>query len=91
MKTIKKALIEAITYLQDREFDNPQKEAKELLSLAIGEKMLDLYLDLSKPLSQKQCERFANFLQRRGEMEPLGYIAKEVDFTEFLLGLQKMF
>ena len=71
---VKEALKEATLRLKN--IDNPQKEARLLLSHFLKQDMIYLVLNEDKEVS---CE-FFNLVQKRAENIPLEYITKKVSF-----------
>ncbi|MDP1835963.1 MAG: peptide chain release factor N(5)-glutamine methyltransferase [Chlamydiales bacterium] len=82
MKTIREVLSLSTTYLKDRNITNPRREAEDLLCDALHLKRVELYMDIDRPLTEKELTLCRERLARRAKGEPLAYIHGEVDFAD---------
>jgi release factor glutamine methyltransferase len=82
MKTLRDILSLSREYLSSKSVPSPKRESEDLVSMALGVKKIDLFLNLDRPLEEKELDECRSFLKRRGDREPLAYINKSVDFLD---------
>ena len=68
---------------------NGKLDADLILSNALKLKRLDLYLDLDRPIYEKELNHIRNMVQRRAKREPLQYILEECSFYNCILRVDK--
>lgn len=80
MKSVLEVLKATTTFLQQKGFEQPRREAEELLARALNTSRMQLYLDFERPLPEEELALCRSFLQRRLTGEPFGYIAGKQEF-----------
>lgn len=76
-----KGLLEvASDYLKEKGIDNPRLDAEVLLAHGLGLDRVGLYLDLDRPLTQKEVSGYRSLIKRRVLREPLQYITGVQEF-----------
>lgn len=80
MRTILDILKLTTDYLQQKQIASPRRQAEELLGEALGLGRMGLYLEYSRPLTEEELDKCRTWLKRRGQGEPLQYIAGALDF-----------
>lgn len=83
--TARTALEWTCGYLERRGDENPRLAAEWLLSEACGLTRVQLYMDYDRPLSAEEREVLRGYVTRRGQGEPLQYIAGEAPFRYLTL------
>ncbi len=85
--TVKRLLDWTRDYLAQKGASSPRREAEELLAHLLDTRRLDLYLDLQRPLTREELERFKALVKRRTRGEPIQYITGRQGFWkhEFLV------
>ncbi len=83
--TARRALEWTSGYLERRGDENPRLAAEWLLSEACGLTRVQLYMDYDRPLSAEEREVLRGYVTRRGQGEPLQYIAGEAPFRYLTL------
>jgi release factor glutamine methyltransferase len=78
--TIGSALEWTQGYLARKGDENPRLSASQLLTYATGIERIGLYLDLNRPLAPDELSLLRDAVARRGQGEPLQYIAGEAPF-----------
>ena len=78
--TIGSALEWTQGYLARKGDENPRLSASRLLTYATGIERIGLYLDLDRPLAPDELSLLRDAVARRGQGEPLQYIAGEAPF-----------
>lgn len=63
--TVKGLLDWTQEYLAQKGSPSPRREGEELLAHVLGMKRLDLYLDLQRPLTKEELEKFKTLVKRR--------------------------
>lgn len=87
MKSLLEVLKVTTTFLQDKGFPQPRREAEELLSRALDISRMQLYLEFERPLSEVELALCRSYLQRRLTHEPYGYILGKHQFMNCQLEL----
>lgn len=82
MKTILDVLNLTTTFLQQKGFVQPRRQAQDLLSRALMLKPMDLYLHFDKPLCEEELIKCREWLARRAKHEPAAYIDGHVQFFD---------
>lgn len=82
MRTILEILKLSTDYLGQKNIEHPRRQAEELLAEITGLSRMDLYLEFNRPLSEEELIKCREWLRRRGQREPLQYIAGAVDFFD---------
>lgn len=82
MKSVLDVLKATTTFLQERGFEHPRREAEELLARALKISRMDLYLDYERPLLEEELAVSRSYLQRRLKGEPFPYIAGKEQFLQ---------
>ncbi len=80
MKTIAEILALSTTFLAEKGVFRPRRSAEEILSLILGVKRMDLYLQHDRPLIEGELEAIRPLLKRRAAGEPLEQILGEIEF-----------
>lgn len=80
MKTVLEVLNLSTEFLTKKGIINARRQAEDLLSSALNISRLQLYTEFDRPLSEKELELCRNYVTRRGQREPSGYIHGEVEF-----------
>ncbi len=83
-KSIREALREAASFLQERGIDGARVEAELLLAFLLGVERTHLYAHAEAELSSELFKPFAELCRRRGDGEPLAYIKEEKEFMGLL-------
>jgi release factor glutamine methyltransferase len=82
MRTVLEVLKLSTDYLQQRNIENSRRQAEELLGEALGLGRMGLYLEYARPLNEVELTKCREWLKRRGQREPLQYIAGALDFFD---------
>ena len=85
--TIRELLKVTTDYLQKKNIDSPRLTAEILLAHCLNINRIDLYLDLDRPLNEKEVSAYRDVIRRRISREPLEYITGTQEFwsLEFLV------
>lgn len=67
-------------YFESRGIENPRLDAELLLCAVLKCERIKLYVDFEYPLSKEELAVFKDYVQRRGQQEPLAYILGEKAF-----------
>ena len=82
---IRKLLDWAIKYFNLKEIPQPKLSAELLLSSVLGLSRMQLYLNFSYILKEKELAKFKEYILRRLKNEPVQYILKEAFFRNLKL------
>lgn len=82
MKSLLEVLKATTEYLQKKGFENPRREAEDLLAGVLNTSRMQLYLDFERPLTEEELALAREYLQRRLEGEPFGYIVGKLEFLK---------
>lgn len=74
-------------YLEKRGVAHARREAEYLLAFLLNRKRLELYFDYDAPLEEKEVAKYREWIQRKGNKEPLAYILGEVEFLDLKLNV----
>lgn len=85
MRTILEILTLSTDYLARKGILQPRLQAEELVSQSLGLKRMDLYIQFDRPLVDEELAKCRDWLQRRGQGEPLQYIHGQVDFFDCMI------
>ncbi|MBA3816979.1 MAG: peptide chain release factor N(5)-glutamine methyltransferase [Parachlamydiaceae bacterium] len=85
MRTILEILTLSTDYLTRKGILQPRLQAEELVSQSLGLKRMDLYIQFDRPLVDEELSKCRDWLQRRGQGEPLQYIHGQVDFFDCMI------
>lgn len=85
--TIGRALEWTEGYLERKGDEAPRLAAQRLLTHATGLERIQLYLDLERPLAPDELDVLRDGVARRGQGEPLQYIAGEAPFRYLTLAV----
>lgn len=77
---IKEILDYSEDYLKSKGVESPRVEAEWLLSHALGNRRIDLYLQFDRLLSSTESVHYKSLLQQRLDHKPLQYIIGETEF-----------
>jgi len=80
MLTVLEALTKSTEYLEKKGIESPRVNAEIMLAHILNCKRLQLYLSFDKPLKEDEQNTYREFLQRRGNREPVQYITQNVEF-----------
>ncbi|MBI3236356.1 MAG: peptide chain release factor N(5)-glutamine methyltransferase [Chlamydiales bacterium] len=80
MRILREVLDLTAQYLRDRNDLSPRRHAEELLSCVLKESRLNLYLDLERPLEERELLLLRSLLKRKALGEPIEYISGEIPF-----------
>jgi release factor glutamine methyltransferase len=70
----------ACRYLEEKEIENPRRNAEAMLGKVLGLPRIELYLQHDRPLSAEQVNAFRELTKRRVRHEPLQLILGTVEF-----------
>lgn len=76
-------------FFSEKGIPNGKLDTDLLLSHALKIKRLDLYLDLDRPISEKELNQMRDMVRRRAMREPLQYILGETVFFNCSLRVDK--
>ena len=76
-------------FFSEKGIPNGKLDTDLLLSHALKIKRLDLYLDLDRPISEKELSQMRDMVRRRAMREPLQYILGETVFFNCSLRVDK--
>jgi len=76
-------------YLKSKGIDSPRLEAEWLLSHALGNRRIDLYLQYDRVLSKTESINFKSLLKQRLDHKPLQYITGEAEFMGLSLNVNE--
>jgi len=79
-RALESLLREAFLYLKGKGVPNPQLDVALLVSHALGMERIQLYLNPSRVLTQKEIQGAWRLLERRGKREPVAYILGRKEF-----------
>lgn len=82
MKTLLEVVNLSIDFLEKKGIKNSRREALDLISLGLGIRPLDVYVQFDRPLNESELEGCRALLKRRMTGEPFQYIRGEVDFFD---------
>ncbi|MGZ3633267.1 MAG: peptide chain release factor N(5)-glutamine methyltransferase [Parachlamydiaceae bacterium] len=82
MKTLLEVVNLSIDFLEKKGIKNSRREALDLISLGLGIRPLDVYVQFDRPLNESELEGCRGLLKRRMAGEPFQYIRGEVDFFD---------
>jgi len=77
---IKEILDYSEDYLKSNGIESPRVEAEWLLSHALGNRRIDLYLQFDRILSSSESVNYKSLLKQRLDHKPLQYIIGEAEF-----------
>ena len=78
--TIMKILNWTKQYFEAKGVENPRLDAEVLLCAVLKCQRITLYVDFERPLSEEELAIYRDYVQRRGNFEPLAYILGEKAF-----------
>lgn len=78
--TIMKILNWTKQYFESKGVENPRLDAEVLLCAVLKCQRITLYVDFERPLSEEELAKYREYVQRRGNFEPLAYILGEKAF-----------
>jgi len=78
--TVRSLLAWAREWLAKKGVDSPRLDAELLLAHALGCDRVRLYVDVDKPLTDEELQKFKPLIQRRGAREPVAYILSTKEF-----------
>lgn len=78
--TIMKILNWTKQYFEAKGVENPRLDAEVLLCAVLKCQRITLYVDFERPLSEEELAIYREYVQRRGNFEPLAYILGEKAF-----------
>lgn len=78
--TIMKILNWTKQYFESKSVENPRLDAEVLLCAVLKCQRITLYVDFERPLSEEELAKYREYVQRRGNFEPLAYILGEKAF-----------
>lgn len=78
--TIMKVLNWTKQYFEAKGVENPRLDAEVLLCAVLKCQRITLYVDFERPLSEEELTQMREYVQRRGNFEPLAYILGERAF-----------
>lgn len=67
-------------YFEAKGVENPRLDAEVLLCAVLKCQRITLYVDFERPLSEDELSTYRQYVQRRGNFEPLAYILGEKAF-----------
>tara|TARA_B100000035_G_C20873919_1_gene497473 strand:+ start:382 stop:642 length:261 start_codon:yes stop_codon:yes gene_type:complete len=67
-------------FFSEKGIPNGKLDTDLILSHALNLKRLDLYLDLDRPIYEKELNQIREMVRRRAMREPLQYILGETEF-----------
>lgn len=89
MKSLIEVVNLTINHLKESGISSPKREGEDLVSLALGLKRLDLYLQHDRPLTDPEIAQVRSYLQRRAKGEPLAYVHGSIDFLGLTIQVNK--
>lgn len=78
--TIMKIINWTKQYFEAKGVENPRLDAEVLLCAVLKCQRITLYVDFERPLSEDELSLYRQYVQRRGNFEPLAYILGEKAF-----------
>lgn len=85
MKTLKEILEHCTTFLEKKGINKPKLQAELVISGALGYKRLDLYMDLTRPVTAEESSIIKERIKKRGSRTPVGYIEGRVVFDSCII------
>ncbi len=82
MHTILDILKKSTQYLEQKQIEQPRRQAEEVISDALNLRRIELYLNFEKPISEDEIILCRNAIEKRGKRVPSQYIRGLVDFYE---------
>jgi release factor glutamine methyltransferase len=89
MKALKEVLQNSIFFLSERNLSDARVSAEEILAFVLNIRRMDLYLQSSRLIREREVQQIESFLQRRAKKEPLNYILGKTSFYNCELVLSK--
>ena len=80
MKTVREILQLSTSHLEKCGIRNSRRQAEEVMSNALEMPRMDLYMQIDRPLTEKEIDSCRAALKRRSEREPPQYIRGLVEF-----------
>jgi release factor glutamine methyltransferase len=87
--TVREALHNASTELEQAGCPSPRVDAEHLLAHALGRTRTELYLAPERAISADKATRFRGLVSRRARREPLAYVLGEWGFRRLTLRLDR--
>lgn len=82
MLPLRTILLRSTQFLTDHDVPSPRFEAEQILAHCLGMSRLDLYLQMDKPLEERELQMLRPILKRRGNREPLAWILGSKGFYD---------
>ena len=79
-KTIRALLAATKPWLEKRGVDSARLDAELLLAHVLRATRLELYMDMDRPLTDAEVDRYRELVKRRGAREPAAYLVGEKEF-----------
>ncbi len=89
MLTVLESITLSEDYLKKKGIESARVNAELLLADILNCKRLDLYLKFDQPLSEKEINKYREYISRRGKNEPLQYILGKVEFYGLTLKVDR--
>jgi release factor glutamine methyltransferase len=89
LRTVRQVLSSVKRRLKDRGIDTYNLDAELLLAKVLKCKRIDLYLNMERPLSQAELEKYRDLVELRSKYYPIAYIMGEKEFMSLNFYLQK--
>ena len=85
MRNIRELIKLSTQFLKKRGIVHARREAEELLAALLNRKRLDLYFDYDLPIEEEKLVIYRQWIQRKGNHEPIAYILGEISFLDLKL------
>lgn len=79
-ETVLSLLKKSTTFFEEKGVDEAKRSAEYLLSHAMGQKRIQLYLRFDQPVADDELARFRELVRRRLQREPVQYIVGSTEF-----------
>lgn len=80
MKSVADVLQLSSAFLSERGMARAKRLAEDLIAAALRLKRIDLYMQLDRPLEEKELEKIRQWLKQCARGEPIDYIIGEIEF-----------
>ncbi len=87
--TVRDVISWTVNYLEEKGIPNARVEVENLVSYIIGVSRLNLYLQLDRPMSRDELDKFKILVKRRLKREPLQYIIGKSYFWKYEFYVEK--
>ncbi|MGB9667415.1 MAG: peptide chain release factor N(5)-glutamine methyltransferase [Thermosulfidibacteraceae bacterium] len=81
--TVKDVISWTVGYFEEKSVPNARVEVENIMSYVIGVNRLNLYMQLDRPMTKEELEKFKILVKRRLKREPIQYIIGKAYFWKY--------